>query len=203
MITRVSAYISDSFVFFEESQVSVRIRMKKMGRTHRAFFRICAMDKRKPRNGEVLEELGTYNPFVADTDARALLNKERIDYWLSVGAQPSDKVAVLIKKYGTDGTNLAAQESALAKMSGPKVVPAAPVPVKKLKTKEEIAAEAKAIADKLAEELAAKEAAEAAENAATEGAEAPAEAAAAAETGETPATEAPATEENKEQAAAE
>ncbi len=188
--------------------MSVRIRMKKMGRTHRAYFRICAMDKRKPRNGEVLEELGTYNPFVSDTDARAVLNKERIDYWLSVGAQPSDKVAVLIKKYGTDGTNLAAQESALAKLSGPKVVPAAPEPVKKMKTKEEIEAEEKAIADKLAEEQAAKEAAEAAEKAAAEAAAAPPEAA---ETAEAPAAEETATaetteentEENKEQAAAE
>jgi small subunit ribosomal protein S16 len=116
--------------------------MKKMGRAHRAFFRICAMDQRKPRSGKVLEELGTYDPFVPETDARAILRRDRIDYWLSVGAQPSDKVAVLIKKYGTDGTNIAAQEAALAKMSGPKMVPAAPEPVVKVKTKQELEAEA-------------------------------------------------------------
>ena len=66
--------------------------MKMMGRKHRPFFRICAIDSRNPRDGRVLEELGTYDPLVADTDARALLNAERITYWLGVGAQPSDKV---------------------------------------------------------------------------------------------------------------
>ena len=50
------------------------------------------MDIRGPRDGRVLEELGTYDPMVPETDARAVLNGERIDYWLSVGAQPSDKV---------------------------------------------------------------------------------------------------------------
>ena len=97
--------------------------MKKMGRAHRPFYRICAMDKRSPRDGRVLEELGIYDTSVPETDARAILKKERIDYWLGVGAQPSEKVAVLIKKYGTEGTHLAAQEAALAKLSAPKVVP--------------------------------------------------------------------------------
>ena len=63
-----------------------------------------------PRDGRVLEELGTYDPSVPDTDARAVLNGERIAYWLGVGAQPSEKVAVLIKKYGKDGTHLDAAE---------------------------------------------------------------------------------------------
>jgi small subunit ribosomal protein S16 len=73
--------------------------MKKLGRRHRPFFRICAMDSRSPRDGKAIEELGTYDPMVPDTDRRVTLNNERIQYWLSVGAQPSDKVAVLIKKY--------------------------------------------------------------------------------------------------------
>ena len=50
--------------------------MKKMGRKHRPFFRICAMDIRVPRDGRVLEELGTYDPMVPETDARAILNGE-------------------------------------------------------------------------------------------------------------------------------
>ena len=103
--------------------MAVRIRMKKMGRTHRSFFRICAVDKRAPRDGRVLEQLGTYDPSVAETDARAILQKERIDYWLSVGAQPSEKVAVLIKKYGTDGTHVAQQQAALEKIAAPRTVP--------------------------------------------------------------------------------
>ena len=50
--------------------MAVKIRMKMMGRKHRPFFRICAVDSRNPRDGRVLEELGTYDPMVSDTDAR-------------------------------------------------------------------------------------------------------------------------------------
>jgi len=97
--------------------VSVRIRMKKMGRKHRPFYRICAMEIRVPRDGRVLEELGTYDPMVPETDARAILNSERIKYWVSVGAQPSDKVGILIKKYGAAGTHVEAQRLALARLA--------------------------------------------------------------------------------------
>ena len=98
--------------------MTVKIRLKKMGRTHRPFFRVCAMDQRSPRDGRVIEQLGTYDPMVPDTDARAILNGERIDYWLSVGAQPTPKVATLIKKYGTDGSHLEVQAEAISKLSG-------------------------------------------------------------------------------------
>ena len=74
-----------------------------------------------PRHGRPLEELGTYDPHVKDTDARALLKAERVDYWLSVGALPSEKVAVLIKKYGTNGTHVDAQKAALERLGAPKV----------------------------------------------------------------------------------
>jgi small subunit ribosomal protein S16 len=97
--------------------VSVRIRMKKLGRKHRPFYRVCAMDIRKPRDGRVLEELGTYDPMISEEDARAVLNGERINYWLSVGAQPSDKVRVLIKKYGSQGTRLGHQRVALDRLA--------------------------------------------------------------------------------------
>jgi small subunit ribosomal protein S16 len=103
--------------------VTVRIRLKKLGRKHRPFYRVCAMDQRSPRGGKVLEELGTYDPMVHETDARALLNGERINYWIGVGAQPSEKVAVLIKKYGVNGTHVAAQQAALNKLSEPKALP--------------------------------------------------------------------------------
>ena len=96
--------------------MAVRIRLKMMGRKHRPFFRLCAVDARKPRDGRVLEELGIYDPMVPDTDARAILKGDRIDYWLGVGAIPSPKASILIKKYGTNGTNLEAQEAALAKL---------------------------------------------------------------------------------------
>ena len=92
--------------------MAVRIRLKKMGRKARPFFRLCAVDSRAPRDGKVIEELGYYDPMVPDTDARVVIKRERVDYWLSVGAQPSDKAGVLIKKYGTDGTHLEAHAKA-------------------------------------------------------------------------------------------
>lgn len=118
--------------------MSVRIRLKKLGRKHRPFFRLCAMDVRSPRDGRVLEELGIYDPMVPETDARALLNGERIDYWLGVGAKPSDKAAVLIKKYGTNGTNLEAQKAALEKLSAARgtKAPTGYVPAKKAEAPE-------------------------------------------------------------------
>jgi small subunit ribosomal protein S16 len=97
--------------------------MKKLGRAHQPFFRICAVDKRAPRDGAVIEELGTYDPRVPETDARAILKAERVDYWIGVGAQPSENVAILIKKYGTNGTHVAAQKAALEKLAQPKTVP--------------------------------------------------------------------------------
>jgi small subunit ribosomal protein S16 len=113
-----------------------------MGRTHRPFYRVCAMDQRSPRDGRVIEELGYYDPMVRETDARAILNGERIEYWLGVGAQPSDKVKVLIKKYGSNGTHLEQQRTAMERLKiKPELPPARPVV---LPTKEEAAAAAAA-----------------------------------------------------------
>jgi small subunit ribosomal protein S16 len=90
--------------------------MKKLGRNHQPFFRVCAIDSRAPRDGKTIEELGHYDPLVKDVDARAILNGERIAYWLSVGATPSENCAVLIKKYGKDGTHLTQQAAALERI---------------------------------------------------------------------------------------
>ena len=104
------------------------------------------MDKRSPRDGRVIEELGTYDPMCPETDARVTLKADRIDYWLGVGAQPSEKVATLIKKYGTDGTHLEAQKAAIERLSKRKEYTPAPEPVKKKEEPkaEETPAEAKA-----------------------------------------------------------
>jgi small subunit ribosomal protein S16 len=73
--------------------------MKRLGRKHRSYFRIVAIDGRQPRDGRVLEELGSYDPMVKSTDDRVRLKPDRIKYWMSVGAKPSEKVEVLFKKY--------------------------------------------------------------------------------------------------------
>lgn len=123
--------------------MAVRIRLKKLGRRHQPFFRLCAMDSRAPRDGRVLEELGHYDPLVKETDARAILNGERIDYWLKVGAQPTENARVLIKKYGSNGTHLEKQRQALErlKINRPTAPPPVIIPLRK---KEEPAAEAPA-----------------------------------------------------------
>lgn len=72
--------------------------MKKMGRTHRPFYRICIMDQRSPRDGKAIEEVGTYDPMVRDKSKRVTLKMERVEHWMGVGAQPSEKVAALIRK---------------------------------------------------------------------------------------------------------
>jgi small subunit ribosomal protein S16 len=121
--------------------------MKRMGRLHRPFYRICAMDTRSPRDGRVIEELGYYDPMVRETDARAMLNGERIDYWLGVGAQPSDKVKVLIRKYGSQGTHREAQQAALQRLQVKRSAPppvSIPIRKKEKPQTEEVAVESAA-----------------------------------------------------------
>ena len=145
--------------------MAVAIRMKRMGRKNRAFYRICATDRRSPRDGRVIEVLGTYDPSVPDTDARCLLDNERVAYWLSVGAQPSDAVRVLVKKYGANGTRLKEMELARAKLSMPRVVPEAgePVFVPEPKAEPVAAAAAEAAAESAADAPVAEAASPAAE----------------------------------------
>ncbi len=172
--------------------MAVRIRLKKMGRAHRPFYRVCAFDHHAPRDGRALEELGTYDTSIHNTDARAVLNAERIDYWLSVGAQPTEKVAILIKKYGKDGTHLDQQKVALEELAAPKSIPdpGAPASLPK-KPEEEKPAEAEAAPSETAETPAGDAPTGDAPVEETPTVEAPAEKAAA----ETQATEEPATEE--------
>ena len=100
--------------------MAVRIRMKRLGRKHRPFYRICVMDIRKPRNGKAIEEVGFYDPMVADKSKRVTIDLERVDHWIAQGAQPSDKVAVLIKKVKTNTFGKAAPPPP---MTAPKAPP--------------------------------------------------------------------------------
>ncbi len=78
--------------------MAVRIRLKRFGRRHKSFYRVAAVDSRRPRDGRVIEELGWYDPEAKDPTKQVSLKNERIQYWLSVGAQPSETVAGLIKR---------------------------------------------------------------------------------------------------------
>jgi len=112
----------------------VRIRMKSFGRRHRPFFRICAMDSRTGRDGTAIEELGHYDPMVRNVDARTVLKVSRIRYWLSVGAQPSEKVAALLRRFHVakpaPGEDWKVDEPAPVATSGAAPTgPAAPAPM--------------------------------------------------------------------------
>ena len=78
--------------------MAVRIRLTRMGRRHRAFYRLGAFDARSQRDGRCIENLGTYDPTASEEGVQ--LNEERVRYWLSVGAQPTETARSLLKKKG-------------------------------------------------------------------------------------------------------
>jgi small subunit ribosomal protein S16 len=71
-----------------------------MGRRHRPFYRITAVDQRKARDSRVIEELGHFDPILPDEDKQIVLNEDRAKYWLGVGAQPSERVHSILRKCG-------------------------------------------------------------------------------------------------------
>ena len=78
--------------------MAVKIRMTRMGRRHRPFFRINAVESRTPRDGRILEKLGHYDPLEKNADKVYVLNKERIEYWLGQGAVATEICAEIFKK---------------------------------------------------------------------------------------------------------
>ena len=76
--------------------MAVKIRMSRMGRTNRPYWRIVAIDSRDKRDGEYLEKLGTYDPIKHEI---IKLYTDRIEDWVSKGAQCSDSVSKLIKQH--------------------------------------------------------------------------------------------------------
>ena len=76
--------------------MAVRIRLRRMGAKKRPFYRVVVADSRAPRDGRFIETLGTYNPL--STPAEVNLNAEKVQLWLSRGAQPSDTVRRLLAR---------------------------------------------------------------------------------------------------------
>jgi len=75
----------------------VVIRLSRGGAKKRPFYHIVAADKRRSRDGRFIEKLGYFNPIAQGQETPLTVNLERVEYWLSVGAQPSDRVKKLIK----------------------------------------------------------------------------------------------------------
>ena len=122
--------------------MAVRIRLKRLGRAHRAFWRICATDKRAARDGRVIEELGHYDPLLRDED-KVKIHRERVVHWLQVGASPSKTVTELLAHLGLDAKgNEMPPRPWKKKKKGPPPKAAERVAAEKAKPKEEAPPEA-------------------------------------------------------------
>ena len=85
--------------------MSTALRFSRGGSKKTPYYRLVATDSRSPRDSKFIEKLGTYNPLLAKDDAkRFTVNAERIKYWLSVGAQPSETVARFLRVNGIINT---------------------------------------------------------------------------------------------------
>jgi small subunit ribosomal protein S16 len=78
--------------------MAVRIRLRRMGKTKRPFYRVVVADQRSPRDGRFIENIGRYHPL--DDPSSIEIDEERALHWLRVGAQPSNTVKVLMTKTG-------------------------------------------------------------------------------------------------------
>jgi small subunit ribosomal protein S16 len=76
--------------------MAVKIRLKRVGAKNNPVYRIVVADRRSPRDGKFIEEIGTYNPVKKDDNFT--INLDRAQYWVKNGAQPSDTVASFIRK---------------------------------------------------------------------------------------------------------
>jgi small subunit ribosomal protein S16 len=72
--------------------MALKLRLARGGSKKRPFYSIVVADVRSPRDGRFIEKLGTYNPLLTDEAARVVINKDRVQHWLSVGALPTDRV---------------------------------------------------------------------------------------------------------------
>ena len=86
--------------------MSVKLRLKRMGRSNRSFYRLNAIDSRSPRDGRVIEELGFYDPESKDTAKQFVAKLDRCKHWLDHGAIPSETVSSLLKKSGLEHKQL-------------------------------------------------------------------------------------------------
>lgn len=84
----------------------LKIRLSRGGRKKLPFYRILVTNVTSPRDSKFLEKVGTYNPLLAkDDEKRITIKKDRIEYWLGVGAQPTQKVAKFLIDLGVEGAN--------------------------------------------------------------------------------------------------
>ena len=135
--------------------MALSIRLSRGGSKKRPYYRIVVADARSPRDGKFIEKIGNYNPLLAkDSESRVVLDAERAKYWLSNGAQPTDRVARFLDVAGV--RERAARTNPNKGKTGEKATERAEERAEKLKAQEEAAAAA-AAAPAVAEEAPADE----------------------------------------------
>ena len=105
----------------------VRIRLMRVGKTKQPTYRVVVADQRSPRDGRIIEAIGHYNPRIEPS--LVAIDTDRADYWLSVGAQPSDQVRKLIEiaRSGGDVTGEPTPAAKATRAGAVKATPAASV----------------------------------------------------------------------------
>ena len=104
----------------------VKIRLRRFGKRNTPVYRVVVADGRSPRDGRIIEEIGTYDPLLKNNNFT--LNLDRVDYWLGVGAQASDTVNSFIKKARKGPVEAAVEEPAAEAVEAPAETEAAPEP---------------------------------------------------------------------------
>jgi small subunit ribosomal protein S16 len=99
--------------------MSVKLRLKRLGRSHGAFFRLNAIESRAPRDGRVIEELGYYDPRNKDQAKQFVAKLDRCRYWMDHGAIPSETVSSLLKKNGVEHKQLRLPKPGKPKAAAP------------------------------------------------------------------------------------
>ncbi|MEX0886916.1 MAG: 30S ribosomal protein S16 [Phycisphaeraceae bacterium] len=106
----------------------VRIRLKRFGRRNRPFYRITAMDRRAQRDGRTIEDLGWFDPLAQGDKKSIHFDRERVEYWLGVGAQPTETVAALLRKNGVEVKLALRQDNAATTKPAKSAAPASDAP---------------------------------------------------------------------------
>ena len=132
----------------------VKIRLRRFGKKNTPVYRVVVADKRSPRDGSIIEEIGTYDPLLKRNNFT--LKLDRVDYWLGVGAQPSDTVASFIRKARKGPVEEVDEEPVVEAVEAPAALE--PVPEPEVAVTEEPAAEEPAAEEPAAEEPPAPEA---------------------------------------------
>ena len=137
----------------------VTIRLARGGAKKRPFYGIMVADSRRSPRGRFIERVGFFNPRAVGGEERLRVDAERVEYWISKGAQPSDRVASLLKQYAKGPEALEAEKAKLEAAAQAKLEAAAKAEAEAVKAQDKAAAEA-AAAEAAVEEAPAEEAAE-------------------------------------------